>query len=87
MILVIAEQRDGRLNRATWEAVAAAQQLAGSMPVSVAVLGGTTAGVAHELAEAAVAEVLVAEHPALESYTQAEETHSEYLGMHFWEMP
>ena len=29
MILVIAEQRDGELNRATWEAVAAAQQLAG----------------------------------------------------------
>ena len=29
MILVIAEQKDGRLNRASWEAVAAAQQLAG----------------------------------------------------------
>ena len=26
MILVIAEQRDGKLNRATWEAIAAAQQ-------------------------------------------------------------
>ena len=28
MILVIAEQRDGKLNRASWEAIAAAQQLA-----------------------------------------------------------
>jgi len=27
VILVIAEQRDGKLNRATWEAIAAAQQL------------------------------------------------------------
>ncbi len=33
MILVIAEQRDGKLNRASWEAVAAAQQLAGRRPV------------------------------------------------------
>ena len=29
VILVIAEQRDGKLNRATWETIAAAQQLAG----------------------------------------------------------
>ena len=28
MILVVAEQKDGRLNRASWEAVAAAQVLA-----------------------------------------------------------
>ena len=33
MILVIAEQRDGTLNRASWEAIAAAQQLAGDGPV------------------------------------------------------
>ena len=29
MILVVAEQKDGKLNRASWEAIAAAQQLAG----------------------------------------------------------
>ena len=28
MILVVAEQKDGKLNRASWEAIAAAQQLA-----------------------------------------------------------
>ena len=39
MILVIAEQRDGRLNRATWETIAAAQALAGSLPIKVALLG------------------------------------------------
>ena len=37
MILVVAEQREGTLNRASWEAIAAAQQAGG--PVKVAVLG------------------------------------------------
>jgi electron transfer flavoprotein alpha subunit len=69
VIVVIAEQRDGKLNRATWETIAAAQQLAGSMPIKVAVLGAATGGVAQEVASAAVAEVLVAEHAALEPYT------------------
>jgi electron transfer flavoprotein alpha subunit len=69
VILVIAEQRDGKLNRATWETIAAAQQLAGGMPVKVAVLGGAMGGAAQEVASAAVAEVLAAEHAALEPYT------------------
>lgn len=69
MILVIAEQREGKLNRATWETIAAAQQLSGGMPVKVAVLGQATGGVAQEVASAAVAEVLVAEHAALATYT------------------
>ena len=69
MILVIAEQRDGTLNRVSWEAVAAAQQLAAGAQITVAVLGGATGGAPQELAAAAVAEVLVAEHPALEPYT------------------
>ncbi len=69
MIAVLAEQHDGRLNRATWETIAAAQQLAGGMPIKVAVLGAATGGVAQEVASAAVAEVLVAEHAALEPYT------------------
>jgi electron transfer flavoprotein alpha subunit len=72
VIVVIAEQRDGKLNRATWEAIAAAQQLAGGMPIKVAVLGAATGGVAQEVASAAVAEVLVAEHAALEPYTPDE---------------
>ena len=69
MILVVAEQREGRLNRASWEAVAAAQQLAGGMPIKIAVLGGTTGSVAGDLAAANAAEVLVAENAALEPYT------------------
>jgi electron transfer flavoprotein alpha subunit len=73
VIVVIAEERNGALNRATWETIAAAQQLAGSegavMPIEVVVPGASTTAVAKELAGAGVAEVLVAEHPALAPYT------------------
>jgi electron transfer flavoprotein alpha subunit len=69
VILVIAEQRGGRLNRASWETLAAAQQLAGGLPITVAVLGASLGRVPQELAEAAVAEVLTAEHAALDPYT------------------
>jgi electron transfer flavoprotein alpha subunit len=69
VILVIAEQREGKLNRATWEAIAAAQQLAGGMPISVVVPGASTGNIAQELASASVAEVLIAENALLEPYT------------------
>jgi electron transfer flavoprotein alpha subunit len=69
VILVVAEQREGTLNRASWETVAAAQALAGGLPIVVAVLGASTGGVAEELAAGGVTEVLVAEHPALAPYT------------------
>jgi electron transfer flavoprotein alpha subunit len=69
VILVIAEQRNGKLNRATWETIAAAQMLAdGSMPIKVVVLGAA-GGVPQELAGGGVAEVLVGDHPALAMYT------------------
>ena len=70
MILVIAEQKDGKLNRASWEAVAAAQQLSAcKLPVKIAVFGQSVAGVAGELASAAVAEVITVEHEQLGLYT------------------
>ncbi|MDA1097235.1 MAG: electron transfer flavoprotein subunit alpha/FixB family protein [Chloroflexi bacterium] len=69
MILVVAEQREGKLNRATWETIAAAQALAGGMPIKVVVIGGTTGDVPTDLASADVAEILVAEHESLEPYT------------------
>ncbi len=70
MILVIAEQQGGKLNRAAWEAIAAAQQLSGgAMPIKVAIAGQALAGVAAELAQAAVVEVLTVEHAALAAYT------------------
>ena len=68
-VLVIAEQRDGRLNRASWEAVAAAQTLAAGAPVRVAVAGGDIAAVAGELASAVVEEVVAISAPSLAQYT------------------
>lgn len=71
MILVIAEQRDGKLNRATWETIVGAQQLAkvSGAPITVLVPGAHAAGVGAELAAAQVAEILTVEHAALEPYT------------------
>jgi electron transfer flavoprotein alpha subunit len=69
MILVIAEQREGKLNRASWETIAAAQSLAAGMPVQVLVAGADVSPFAAELAAADVAQVVALEHPALEPYT------------------
>jgi electron transfer flavoprotein alpha subunit len=72
MILVIAEQRGGKLNRATWETIAAAQQLAAGQPITIAVPAADASvrsGVAAELAAADVDEVVTLEHAALEPYT------------------
>jgi electron transfer flavoprotein alpha subunit len=71
MILVIAEQRDGALNRASWEAVAAGQQLAAGNAVTVVLPGGqgVIEKAAADLAGAAVQEVVRLEHEALAAYT------------------
>src|SRR5436309_10230456 len=71
MIVVIAEQKQGKLNRATWETVAAAQQLAGAggTPISIAVAGSGVGTVASEMAAAQVKDVVTIEHAALEPYT------------------
>ena len=66
-VLVIAEQRGGTLNRATWETIAAAQQ-AGA-PLRIAVAGEGVGTVAGELAAAACEQVLVIEDAALREYT------------------
>ena len=71
MILVIAEQRDGKLNRATWETIVGAQQLAGTTgaPITVLVAGAGGSAVAPDLASARVKEVVTIEHAALDPYT------------------
>jgi electron transfer flavoprotein alpha subunit len=72
MILVVAEQKDGKLNRASWEAIAAAQLLAretGDADVQIAVLGKGAGAVATELAGAAVNGVVSVESDALADYT------------------
>jgi electron transfer flavoprotein alpha subunit len=65
MILVIAEQKDGKLNRASVETIAAAQQL--SMPIKIAVAGQNVGSVATELAQ--YGEVVAVDHAALAHYT------------------
>jgi electron transfer flavoprotein alpha subunit len=67
VILVVAEQRSGALNRASWEAVACAQQLAAGEPIAVLVPGGGDA--ARQLADAGVGDVLAIEEASLASYT------------------
>jgi electron transfer flavoprotein alpha subunit len=66
-VLVIAEQRGGTLNRATWETIAAAQQVGG--PLQVAVAGDALDAVAGELAAADCERVIAVEHQALRDYT------------------
>src|SRR6201984_556818 len=69
--LVIAEQRQGKWNNASFETLAAAQQIgaAASATVSALVIGKGVAGLAEELAAKNVAEVLLVEHDLLEAYT------------------
>jgi electron transfer flavoprotein alpha subunit len=67
MILVVAEQRGGTLNRATWESIAAAQQLA--QPTSVVVLGSGISSIAAEIASAQIQDVVTIDAAALEPYT------------------
>jgi electron transfer flavoprotein alpha subunit len=72
MILVFAEQKDGKLNRASWEAIAAAQVLArevGDADVQIAVLGKGVGAVATELSGAAVNGVVAVDNDALANYT------------------
>lgn len=69
MILVIAEQRGGKLNRATWETVAAAQQIARGESITIVVPGAGVGSVAAELAAAQVERVVTLDHAALEPYT------------------
>lgn len=73
MILVIAEQRDGQVNRSTWEVIAAAQSIAAARDqpdeIKVVILGAGIESVATELARSDVAEILVVESERLGAYT------------------
>jgi electron transfer flavoprotein alpha subunit len=67
VIVVVAEQKDSVLNRASWEAVAAAQQM--GAPVTVVIPGSAVSAPAAEIAAADVHEVVALEHDALAAYT------------------
>jgi electron transfer flavoprotein alpha subunit len=70
-ILVVIEERDGRVSRGSWEAVAAGQKLAAltGQPVNAVVIGARTEPLAAEVAAKALAIVVCIEHPLLAAYT------------------
>jgi len=70
-VYVILQERDGRVSRASWEALAAGQRLGSELnqPVTAIVLGATTEALAAEAAAKAIAKVIRVEHPLLAQYT------------------
>ncbi|HEX5234181.1 MAG TPA: electron transfer flavoprotein subunit alpha/FixB family protein [Silvibacterium sp.] len=70
-ILVVAEQRESKLNRVSFETIAAAQQIAKETgwQVEVVLLGSNIASLAKDLAQKAVAKVYALEGPSLAAYT------------------
>jgi electron transfer flavoprotein alpha subunit len=70
-ILVVIEHKEGRIQRISWEALAAAQRLAAqsSLPVTAVVIGAGTEALAAEVAAHPVAKVVRVEHPLLTQYT------------------
>jgi electron transfer flavoprotein alpha subunit len=70
-ILVIAEQRGGKWNNASFETLAAAQQIAKDTGGTLAgvVIGKGVAALANEMAAKKLDEVLLLEHDLLENYT------------------
>lgn len=70
-ILVVAEQREGKLNRVSLETIAAGQAIASETgwTLEAAIVGTGVAGVANEIAGKKLAKVYDVESPALNPYT------------------
>jgi electron transfer flavoprotein alpha subunit len=70
-ILVVVEQREGKLNRVSWETLTAGQAIAAQTgwPLEAAVLGGGIGNIAGEVAGKKVGKVYGLESPRLEPYT------------------
>jgi len=70
-ILVVVEQREGKLNRVSWETIAAGQAIAAntSSTLEAAVVGANVGPIASEVAVKKVAKVYAVESPKLEPYT------------------
>ena len=77
-ILVVAEQRDGKLNRVSFETIAAAQAIAKQTgwAVEVVLPGSDVAALAQELAAKAVTKVYALEAGALAAYTSDAYVHA-----------
>ncbi|HUB03157.1 MAG TPA: electron transfer flavoprotein subunit alpha/FixB family protein [Terriglobales bacterium] len=85
-ILVVVEQREGKLNRVSWETIAAGQAIAAQTgwTLEAAVVGSNIASVAAEIAPKKVVRVYEVESSKLEPYTPDAFTHGlkEFFGKH-----
>ncbi len=70
-ILVVIEQREGKLNRVSWETLTAGQALSAETgwPLEAAVVGGDVDALASEVAGKKVSKVYAIQCPKLEPYT------------------
>src|SRR5271157_2331540 len=70
-ILVVVEQREGKLNRVSWETITAGQAIAAATgwALEAAVVGANASTLAVEVAAKKVAKVYAVESPKLEPYT------------------
>src|SRR5271163_4411696 len=70
-ILVVVEQREGKLNRVSWETITAGQAIAAATgwALEAAVVGAGVSALASEVAAKKVAKVYALESPRLEPYT------------------
>jgi electron transfer flavoprotein alpha subunit len=70
-VLVVIEERGGKISRISWEAVAAGQRLGSQLglPVCAAIIGAQTESLAAEIAARPLGKVVRVEHPLLAHYT------------------
>ncbi len=85
-ILVVVEQREGKLNRVSWETIVAGQAMAAQTgwTLEAALVGSNVAAIANEVAATKVAKVYDIESPKLDRYTPDAFVHAlkEFLGKH-----
>ncbi|MGB7266361.1 MAG: electron transfer flavoprotein subunit alpha/FixB family protein [Terracidiphilus sp.] len=68
-IFVVLEESDGKIKRASWEALAAALKLGPAQDVTAVVIGAQTETLAAEAATKGIGRVVRVEHPLLAHYT------------------
>ena len=68
-VLLVLEERGGKISKASWEALAAAHRLGPAQSITALVIGANTEALAQEAASKPVGKVVRVEHPLLAQYT------------------
>ena len=68
-VLLVLEERGGKISNSSWEALAAAQRLGPAESITAVVIGAQTEKLAAEAAAKPVGKVIRVEHPLLAQYT------------------